>query len=336
MMTLSACAPEVPIVSAHYKNGQFENLDPAARNDKSFFDVLKWRMTEPRATWPDFVADNHKPDVPKRVEGDELRLTMINHATVLIQTAGLNILTDPVFSDRASPFSFAGPKRNRAAGIALDDLPPIDAVLISHSHYDHLDQASLKRLEEKFRPRYYVPLATAQLLPKQAAERITEMDWAQSTRINDQHTVFFVPAQHWTARGLFDRNKYFWGGFVVRSLTPEGKTARQVYFAGDTGYNTHFKQIAADYGPLDAALIPIGAYEPRWFMKTQHLNPQDAVQAHLDLGKPLSIGVHFGTFQLTDEAIDAPEKDLAAALSTAGIDKAQFIAPKNGQTIIVK
>lgn len=335
MMTLGACSTEPPILSPHYKNGRFENLDPAARSDKSFFDVLKWRMTEPRAEWPEFVDDNHKPDVATRVEGSELRLTMINHATVLVQTGGVNIITDPVFSDRVSPISFAGPKRHRAAGIKIEDLPPIDAVLISHSHYDHLDQASLQKIEEKFRPLYFVPLATAALLPKEAAARITEMDWGQSAAINDRYSVFFVPAQHWTARGLFDRNKYFWGGFVMRSQGSDGKT-RQVYFAGDTGYNTHFKKIYEDYGTLDAALIPIGAYEPRWFMKMQHMNPQDAVQSYIDLGSPLSLGVHFGTFQLTDEAIDAPEKDLARALKDAGIDGKNFIAPKNGQTIILK
>ena len=333
VLALGGCArppatgPAV-LASPHFRDGVFHNQDPAAQNDKSFFDVLKWRLTSARAAWPDHVADNATPDVPARVDTG-LRITLINHASFLIQADGLNILTDPVFTERASPFSFAGPKRARAPGIDIDALPPIDAVLISHSHYDHFDQASLKKLHNKFKPHFIVPLRNRDLLPDDA--RVSERDWGGRVQLNDHSEVIVVTAQHWTARGLFDRNQRQWGAFLLRL----GKdTPRRVYFAGDTGYNTHFKMLREEYGPVNVALLPIGAYEPRWFMRTQHMNPADAVQAHFDLGARQSIGMHFGTFQLTDEAIDAPVLDLATARDKAGLDAKAFVAPRNGETFI--
>jgi L-ascorbate metabolism protein UlaG (beta-lactamase superfamily) len=331
---LAGCAqPPAPsaqtLASPHFRDGRFHNLDPAARNGKTFLDVLKWRMTSPRAAWPLSVDDNAVPDLRPRVD-EGLRVTMINHASFLIQAGGLNILTDPVFSERASPFSFLGPKRARLPGIAFEDLPPIDIVLVSHAHYEHLDRPSLERLEKAFHPRFFVPLRNADLLP--AGARVTEMDWGQSLALGDHAELVFTPAQHWAARGLFDRNMRFWGAFLLR-FKSGGKT-RQVYFAGDTGYGGHFRALAEAYGPVDVALLPIGAYEPRWFMRMHHMNPDDAVMAHSDLRAGTSIGMHFGTFQLTDEAIDAPAADLQAAMEKHGIAPARFHAPRNGETFV--
>ncbi len=316
---------------------RFRNADPSTDAKKTLFDVLKWRLTSPRASWPDFIDDNAVPGIAPRVDDATMRITMINHVTLLIQAAGLNILTDPVFSQRVSPFRFSGPKRHRAAGIAIDALPPIDLVLVSHAHYDHLERASLDTIEHAHAPRYLTPLRNADLLPVPAQRdgRVQECGWNETYVIAPQLEIVTLPAQHWSARGLHDRNRRLWGAFLLRLILRDG-TRRQIYFAGDTGYNGHFSDVFARYGAVDAALLPIGAYEPRWFMKMQHMNPSDAVQAHLDLQARQSIGMHFGTFQLTDEAIDQPEKDLADALVQAGVDRHTFIAPKNGQTIVIE
>lgn len=321
------------ITSAHYDGKRFWNLDRNVSGDKSFFDVLKWRMTAQRAEWPSFIDDALAPDVVTRNASDSLRVTFINHATLMIQTHGINLITDPVFSKRASPFTFMGPKRVRAPGLAIDALPPIDAVLISHSHYDHLDKASLETIETKFAPQYYVPLNTADLMPKatQDAGRVTEMDWWQTETLRHGSSTLslaFTPAQHWTARTLWDKNERFWGGFAV--MTPAGT----VYFAGDTGYAAHFRDVAEKFGPVRLALLPIGAYEPRWFMAQQHMDPAEAVRAHKDLSAARSIGIHLGTFQLTDEAIDAPIRDLERARDAAGMTAAEFIAPRNGEVFV--
>lgn len=339
---LGACATPPAMDDRHlsspnFRDGKFRNFDKSAQNDKTFWDVLKWRLTAERATWPDTLDDITPTTPAARVDDNTLRITMINHASFLIQGAGVNIITDPVFSDRASPFTFIGPKRHRAAGIAFADLPALDAVLVSHAHYDHLDRDSLNKIEAAFAPRYFVPLRNHDLLPGQAksATRIAEMDWSESLALTPRVSITFLPAQHWSARGLFDRNDRFWGAYLIRFVMNDGST-RQVYFAGDTGYNTHFADVAKTYGVIDAALLPIGAYEPRWFMQAQHMNPSDAIMAHRDLQSKRSIGMHFGTFQLTDEAIDQPEKDLAAALSAANIKADDFAVPKNGQTFVIE
>lgn len=323
--------------SPNFRDGKFRNLDARAQNNKTLWDVLKWRMTAERSAWPLFEDDNVTTQADAQVDDASVRITMINHASFLIQAAGVNVITDPVFSDRASPFTFMGPKRHRAPGIALADLPKIDAVIISHAHYEHLDRPSLEKIEDAHAPRYYIPLRNHDLLPHTAQQdkRIAEMDWGEKINLNDRVQIIFLPAQHWSARGLFDRNDRFWGAFLIRFTLRDGST-RQVYFAGDTGYNDHFAAVRKEYGAVDAALLPIGAYEPRWFMQMQHMNPADAIMAHRDLASKRSIGMHFGTFQLTDEAIDQPAKDLKAALQAAGIGADDFAVPKNGQTFVIE
>ena len=245
-----------------------------------------------------------------------LRVTAIGHATMLIQTAGLNILTDPVWSERASPFAFAGPKRVRAPGLAFDELPKIDVVLVTHNHYDHLDIATLTRLAETHNPRVITPLGNDTIMRAEIpAIRAEAFDWGDSVDLGGGVTAALHPSRHWSARGPFDRNRALWAAFALK--TPGGG----IYHVGDSGYGDgqHFRTAREKYGPFRLAILPVGAYEPRWFMLDQHMNPDDAVKALADLGARRAIGHHFGTFQLTDEAIDAPAMALEVARKAANI-----------------
>ena len=256
--------------------------------------------------------------------------TFVGHSTFLLQFAdGLNVLTDPVWSERVSPVTFAGPRRVRPPAIAFDDLPTVQLVLVSHGHYDHLDVATLRRLDERFNPLFLTGLGNHALLRGRGLRQVEELDWWQSHRFRGLELTF-TPAQHWSNRSLGDRNTTLWGGFWLRAGD------LNVYFAGDSGLGRLFALIRERLGVPDLAFLPIGAYEPRWFMREQHMNPQDALQAHRALGLPRSIAMHFGTFQLTEEAFDQPAIDLAVALQMAGIDPARFIVPRFGETIRAK
>jgi L-ascorbate metabolism protein UlaG (beta-lactamase superfamily) len=293
--------------------------------DRSLADLWRWRKERAAVQWPTQVAVT--PTVPEsRVQG--LRITMVGHATLLIQIAGLNILTDPVWSQRTSPVTFAGPRRVTAPGIALDDLPPIDVVLVSHNHYDHLDLATLRHLHDKHHPQMLMPLGNDTIVRAAIPDaRIATGDWGDSLSIGTQANAIVTRANHWSNRGLRDRRMALWAGFLVRSH------AGSVWFAGDTGYGdgSIFRDMRARYGEPDVALIPIGAYEPRWFMAAQHVDPQDAVRVFQDLGARRALGIHWGTFQLTDEGRDAPREELAEALVHAGISAEKFIAAEPGQ-----
>ena len=225
--------------------------------------------------------------------------------------------------------TFAGPRRVRPPSLAFDDLPPVQLVLVSHGHYDHLDLATLRRLDARFNPLFLTGLGNHAFLRGQGLRQVEELDWWQLRRSHGLE-ITFTPAQHWSKRSATKRNDTLWGGFWLRL----GKLS--VYFAGDSGLGRHFVMIHERLGAPDLALLPVGAYEPRWFMREQHMNPQDAVQAHRALGARRSVAMHFGTFQLTDEAIDQPLIDLAAAVQAAGIDPAQFIVPRFGETIRAK
>ncbi len=303
------------------KNRRFYNLDIIT--PKGFLDVLKWKIKATPTPWPKRVENTLKPALPSKIASNAAYATFINHSTVLLQLESLNIITDPIFSDVAGPM--LGPRRVRAPGIAFQELPKIDVVLLSHNHYDHLDIPSIRDLWKRDHPVFIVPLKNGKLLRSLGIDQIVELDWWQEHRLTAKQSFILTPAKHWSRRGLLDYCKTLWGGFVIK--TPE----LQIFFAGDTAYSSHFKMIQERYGAMDLSLLPIGAYEPRWFMKEFHMNPEEAVQAHLDLESKRSMAIHFGTFRLTDEGINDPVKHLQESLTARNLSN--FIAPDHGQTI---
>jgi L-ascorbate metabolism protein UlaG (beta-lactamase superfamily) len=315
-------------VSDHFNGERF--FDPCGAPPRSRWDLLRWQLHRrtTRSNWPAWAPSPYADRPPQRVEGTELRICYVGHASFLVQTSGLNILLDPVWSKRASPFRFVGPKRVNDSGIAFADLPPIDVVLVSHAHYDHLDVATLSRIAARHRPRVITPLGNDTIMrradPAIAAEAY---DWEQSADLGAGVSATLVPTRHWSARSLSDRNMALWASFVIAS--PGGR----IYFVADSGYGDgrYFRAVGQRHGPLRLAILPIGAYEPRWFMREQHMNPAEAVQAFIDCGAELALGHHYGTFQLTDEAIDAPPAALAEALKAAGIPAARFRTLRPGQ-----
>ncbi len=258
--------------------------------------------------------------------------TWIGHATVLLQVGGLNILTDPIFSERASPVSWAGPKRKLPPALQLSDLPHIDVVIVSHNHYDHLDLPSLRALNAQSGgpPRFLMPLGVGDWLREQGIANVSQLDWWQSTALPGA-TLHFVPVQHWSARRLFDRFDTLWGGWVIDTAA-DGRPLK-VFFTGDTGYSKDFTDIRRRFGAMDFAMIPVGAYEPRWFMKHQHVNPDEAIQIHLDLQSRQSLGIHWGAFELTDESLDEPPVMLRQALQARGLADSRFITPPPGKVL---
>jgi len=326
----------------HHRDGRFQN-NYAEFEPKGIAALLKWRMEAARAGLPK-APQQETP----RVSADLafLRanagagaamvpaLTWIGHASTLIQAGGASILTDPIFSERASPLGFVGPKRHLPPGVALAELPHIDAVVVSHNHYDHLDEQSVKALAAQAGgpPLFVVPLGLKGWLAEVGIDNAVELDWWQSARIGAVEIVL-TPVQHWSGRSLTDRMQTLWGGFAI--FAPDF----HVFFAGDTAYSKDFADIharfAGRHGPgrgFDLALIPIGAYEPRWFMRSQHVDPAEAVQIHRDLGAARSIGIHWGTFQLTDESLDEPPQALVRAARQAGLGDDDFTVLAVGAT----
>ncbi|WP_024514830.1 MBL fold metallo-hydrolase [Bradyrhizobium sp. Tv2a-2] len=316
--------------SDHFDGERF--FDPQGAPPKKLREVLRWQFggERERVKWPEWVDNAFSDTPPPRVDGGKVRLSFVGHASWLIQTAGLNILVDPVWSMRVSPVRWAGPKRHNDPGIAFPALPRIDTVLVSHGHYDHLDVATLSRLAKTFAPRVITPLGND--LAMRAADvaiKAESYDWHNRVEIGGGVAVTLVPTHHWSARGMFDRNRALWASFVLE--TQAGK----IYIVGDSGYGEgkHFRHVAEAHGPLRLALLPIGAYEPRWFMRDQHMNPADAVKALADCRAEAALAHHHGTFQLTDEAIDAPALALAEALDAAKIPRERFAVLKPGQVV---
>ncbi|HYX38564.1 MAG TPA: MBL fold metallo-hydrolase [Oligoflexus sp.] len=310
--------------SDHFDGERF--FQPGVEEHKGFLAVLRWRIFGDRTDWPDAVANVEQPALPESVQEGEVFVTFINHATLLIQLPGLNILTDPVWSDRVSPVSWAGPKRVRPPGLAFEKLPPIHAVLVSHNHYDHLDVPTLQRLSREHKATIIVPLGDKVWLEKEGIDRLQQVDWGHKQPLGAGVDMIFTPSQHWSARGLFDRNRSLWGSYLLQWA------GKQIYFGGDTGYGPHFKAIQQAHGRIWLAMLPIGAYEPRWFMKQAHMNPEEAVQAHLDLQATRSLGIHYGSWQLTDEGIDEPVRALDAALHQHTLPKEVFEPAVVGRT----
>lgn len=295
--------------------------------DKSFLDLMKWKLFDNDTPWPKHIPVNQVKIEQNRVT-DSTHITFINHSTFLIQHKSVNILTDPIWSERTSPVSFIGPKRIRMPAVKFEDLPPIDIVLVGHNHYDHLDIETLIKLDRQHSPTFIVGLGVDILLKENGIKNIVALDWDQNFKKNGINYTF-VACKHWSARGLFDRNETLWGSYIIRG-------DKQIYFASDTGYSDHFKDQYKKYGPMDISLLPIGAYEPRWFMKDQHMNPEESIIAHLDLGSKMSIGMHFGTFKLTNEGVNQHTVDLHKAVEKYKIENNKFIIPEFGQLFKVE
>jgi L-ascorbate metabolism protein UlaG (beta-lactamase superfamily) len=293
-------------VTDHFDGKRFRNLAPTEHAGPDA--MVKWMATRDEGPWDEW-RDIATVRPPERVPGNALRITWVNHATMLIQTAGVNILTDPIWSDRCSPVSFAGPKRHHAPAIRFEDLPPIDAVVLSHNHYDHMDVPTLRRLARDQRPRVIAGLGNGAFLEPKGVPT-TELDWWQSVEIAPGVKIHAVPAQHFSSRGLADRDANLWAGYVI-----ETAGAAPVYFAGDTGWGPHFAMIRERFGAPRAAILPIGAFRPVWFMHAVHISPDEAVQAAAVLGAKVSIPMHYYTFHLGDDGQDEPAEVLASALA---------------------
>ncbi len=306
--------------SDHFDGRIFFN--PDGKPPGRLVDLLRWQLGGGRAKWPASWPSPFPPATPEaKISGSGLRVTMVGHATMLVQIAGLNLLTDPVWSERASPLSFAGPRRVNPPGIDFDALPPIDAVLLSHNHYDHLDLDTLRRLTQDHDPLVVTPLGNDSIIRSAVRNvRISVHDWGERAALPGGATIHVEPAHHWSARGTRDRRMALWCGFVIETA------AGKVYFAGDTGFHAgaNYRLMARKHRRLRLAILPIGAYEPRWFMEGQHQNPDEAVRGMLLCRAEFALGCHWGTFQLTNEPVDEPGRKLVEALEIHDVPRERF------------
>ena len=321
-------SPAPWLTSDHCDGQRFFNpaLADVASATHGLSDLLRWRAERQRKAWPRLTQNPVLPPPPSNAEAGTAAISFINHSSFLIRFANAVVLTDPIFSQRCSPLPGVGPRRVRPPGLALTDLPRLDLVLLSHNHYDHMDLPSLREIQRRHDPHIVTLLGNAAILARHGL-RAVELDWWQETVVGGL-SIVATPARHFAARTPFDRNRALWGGFMLRSAVDEGR----VLFAGDSGAGPHWAAIQTRLGAPNVALLPIGAYEPRWFMAPVHMNPAEAVDAHLALGARRSIGMHFGTFQLTDEAIDAPLVGLEAARQAAGLADGVFSTQEFGET----
>jgi L-ascorbate metabolism protein UlaG (beta-lactamase superfamily) len=312
--------------SDHFNGKKFLNAGNVKPNGLK--EVLKWMLSRERGKWN--YIDSRSTFEPKEKITNGLNITFINHSSFLIQFNGINILFDPVFSERTSPFEWAGPKRMRPPGIALDRLPKIDFIILSHNHYDHFDVPTVRKIYQKDKPQLIVPLGVEAHLRKVGIEGI-EMDWWQHIELGaEKFSIHCVPAQHFSGRGSLDRDATLWCGYVLH--TPIGK----IYYCGDTGYSSElFKTIGQRLGPMKVSMIPIGAYKPSWFMSPIHCSPDEAVSIHKDVRSAFTIAMHFGTFALADDSQTDPIVDLKNALKNVNLDENEFIVPQEGNPISI-
>lgn len=321
--------PDYDASKPHHTPLGFRNTADTPR--KSAAEFFRWQRERRDLVIPTPRADLAvaEPDLGFiRSNRTEFAVTWIGHATALVQLGGLNFLTDPHFSERASPVQFMGPRRWQPPGVALAELPPVDVVLMSHNHYDHLDAGSVAGLTKQRggAPLFLVPLGLDRWMDGAGVKTVRRMDWWDAIEVKGAR-ITFVPAQHWSRRTLADTNTTLWGGFVVQAA------GRAFYFVGDTGYGPDFKEIGSRFGGFDLSLIPIGAYEPRWFMKSAHVNPEEAVKIHRDVQSRRTVAIHWGTFQLTDEALDRPLADLAVARARHKLAPGEFVTLRHGETL---
>jgi L-ascorbate metabolism protein UlaG (beta-lactamase superfamily) len=310
--------------SDHFDGRHFSNPN-GVEAGQSFAKVPRMMLSR-RVKWPSHVETPTKKPEPR---GDAAAaVTFIGHSTFLIQTAAGNVITDPIYSRHAGPFGRLGPRRVREPAVLFDDLPPISMILLSHCHYDHCDLPTLRRLIERFDPLVVTALGNGDLLKRVGATKVEELDWWDTVKTS-RFSVTATPARHFSARTGFDKNRRLWCGFTFNA------GERRIYFAGDTAYASFFKDIPSRIGPVDLALIPIGAYEPRWFMEVVHMNPAESVQAHLDVRARQSIAMHFGTFQLTTEGIDEPVEKLREECRSHGVPGEAFRALGFGESFLL-
>ena len=310
-------------VSDHFDGKVF--LNSGGFKAKGLKDVLMWMASRKRGKWH-YQNDTFGPR-PLAFIKEGIRITFVNHTTFLIQVDGLNILTDPIWSKRTSPFQWAGPKRMRKPGIRFEDLPRIHFVLLSHNHYDHLDLKTLRMLQGAHHPKIVTPLGVKTFLDREQIAGAMDLDWWDEQPLNEKAKVQAVPAQHFSGRGNLDRDATLWCGYVIQT------TAGTIYFAGDTGYNENtFKEIGERSGKITVSIIPIGAYKPRWFMSSIHADPEEAVKIHLDVKSAVSIASHFGTFPLADDAQSDPLEDLTDSLAKYHLGENDFLVLKEGQS----
>lgn len=315
--------PRYPL-SDHFDGERFFN--PGGNGVRGFGDLLKWQLNRKSGSWPARVENTATPSLPDRLDPRECAVTFVGHATFLLQFAGLNVLTDPIWSERCSPVSWAGPRRVRAPGLAFAALPRVDLVLLSHNHFDHLDLPTLRRLHATHRPLVLTTLGNRPFLAGEGIDSVVELDWWQAHEPRPGVRVTVTPARHFAARGFGDRFKTLWGGFVLE--TPAGR----VWFAGDTGYSDGFKAVGERLGPFDLGFLPIGAYEPRWFMEAVHCTPAEAIRIHRDARVRRSLAMHFGCFPLADDGYEQPMTDFRSAHAAAGLDRGEFELPEVGAT----
>ena len=307
--------------SDHFDGRRFFNPTGPAMQPATAIPRMMW---ERRTRWPAWIDEQPKRP-PQRDEAAAV-VTFIGHATFLIQTAAGSILTDPMYSERAGPWNLLGPRRVRPPAVSFDDLPPIAIVLLSHNHYDHGDARTLGMLARRFDPIVITPLGNVPLLRSTGMRRVEELDWWQEAQ-TPALPITLTPAHHFASRSWLDRNRALWGGFMIVA------GGRRIYFAGDTAYATFFRDVRQRLGAADLALLPIGAYEPRWFMQAVHMNPAEAVQAHLDLESSESVGMHFGTFQMTTEGIDEPLRALEHAREVRNVSTSRFRTIGFGESV---
>jgi len=313
--------------SNHFDGSKFVNPNDVGTH--RYWEVLKWWLGgNDKGIWHE-LNNEDVPSFPapsNQSPADKVKTTFINHASFLIQVDGLNILTDPIWSNRASPYQWIGPKRMRPPGIRFEELPPINVVLLSHNHYDHLDINTVQRLHREYDPQFVVPLGVEKFLHDHNITKIVHLDWWDRADLPSGLKLTAVPARHFSGRGLFDRNKTLWCGYVMHA------SPGNIYFAGDSGYGSFFKEIGKRFGPMHTSFIPIGAYKPRWFMHAIHMSPEEAVEAHNDVQSQQSYAMHFGTFPMADDGMYEARDDLRSALAKHDITNGEFEVPVEGKT----